>query len=139
TVRAVVNWFWKQFSGAGLSAVGDDRGVQGEWPVHPELLDWLACEFKDGPATSQKSDLSSRFTFHVSHPTHHASRITHHAWDVKRIVKLMVMSSTYRQQSNLRQDLLEIDPNNRLLAYQPPRRLEAEFVRDNALAIAGLL
>src|SRR5205085_962792 len=62
-----------------------------------------------------------------------------HPWDVKHIVKLMVMSSTYRQDSNQRPELKEIDPNNRLLACQSPRRLEAEFVRDNALTIAGLL
>ena len=86
----------------------DDLGVQGEWPVQPELLDWLACEFQAN-------------------------------WDVKHIVKLMVMSSTYRQQSNERPELKEIDPNNRMLACQSPRRLEAEFVRDNALEIAGLL
>ncbi len=118
TARAVVNRFWKQFFGTGLSTVVDDLGAQGDWPVHPELLDWLACEFRS-PSTRQAR---------ASHP-----------WDVKHIVKLMVMSSTYRQQSNLRPDLKEIDPNNRLLAFEPPRRLEAEFVRDNALFIAGLL
>ena len=120
TARAVVNRLWKQFFGTGLSAVLDDLGVQGDWPVHPELLDWLACEFKDGPARNRKSGAN-------------------HRWDVKHIIKLIVMSSTYRQDSNLRADLKEIDPNNRLLAAQTPRRLEAEFIRDNALFIAGLL
>ncbi len=109
TARAVVNRFWKQFFGTGLSAVVDDLGAQGEAPSHPELLDWLAVEFRD------------------------------RGWDVKHVVKLIVMSHTYRQDSRLRPDLKEIDPNNRLLASQSPRRLEAEFVRDNALAIAGLL
>jgi len=85
------------------------------------LLDWLACEFRDGP---------EREVF---------SRPSAHAWDVKHLVKLLVLSSTYRQDSNQRPDLKELDPNNRLLAAQAPRRLEAEFVRDNALFIAGLL
>jgi hypothetical protein len=109
TARAVVNRLWKQFFGTGLSAVVDDLGAQGEWPVHPELLDWLAVEFMDS------------------------------GWDVKHIVKLMVMSSTYRQISNPRPEMRELDPANRLLASQSPRRLEAEFIRDNALFIAGLL
>jgi hypothetical protein len=109
TARAVVNRLWKQFFGTGLSAVVDDLGAQGEWPVHPELLDWLAVEFMDS------------------------------GWDLKHIVKLMVMSSTYRQSSNPRPEIRELDPANRLLASQSPRRLEAEFIRDNALLIAGLL
>jgi hypothetical protein len=91
-------------------------------------LDWLACEFRDGSEDTQAPSNSS-----------HASRITHHSWDFKHMVKLVVMSSTYRQDSNQRPELKEIDPNNRLLAGQTPRRLEAEFVRDNALSIAGLL
>ena len=109
TARVFVNRLWKQFFGTGISAVVDDLGAQGEWPVHPELLDWLACEFMDS------------------------------GWDVKHMVRLMVTSSTYCQDSNQRPDLKDIDPNNRLLAAQSPRRLEAEFVRDNALTIAGLL
>jgi hypothetical protein len=109
TARAVVNRLWKQFFGAGLSAVVDDLGTQGEWPTHPELLDWLAVEFQDS------------------------------GWNVKHIVKQIVLSSTYRQQSGLRPEVREIDPNNRLLSCQSPRRLDAEFVRDNALSIAGLL
>jgi hypothetical protein len=119
TARAVVNRLWKQFFGNGISAVVDDLGVQGEWPVQPELLDWLACEFEGRSVP--------------------ASAAAAHSWDVKHMVKLMVMSSTYRQASNLRPELKDMDPNNRLLAWQSPRRLEAEFVRDNALAIAGLL
>jgi hypothetical protein len=109
TARAVMNRLWKQFFGTGLSAVVDDLGTQGEWPSHPELLDWLAVEFQDS------------------------------GWDVKHMVKQIVLSSTYRQQSGLRPELRDIDPNNRLLSCQSPRRLEAEFVRDNALSIAGLI
>ena len=109
TARTVMNRLWKQFFGAGISAVVDDLGAQGDWPVHPELLDWLAVEFMDS------------------------------GWDLKHMVKLMVVSSAYRQSSNPRPEIKEIDPANRLLASQSPRRLEAELVRDNALFIAGLL
>jgi hypothetical protein len=109
TARVFANRLWKQFFGTGLSAVMEDVGAQGEWPSHPELLDWLAVEFRDG------------------------------GWDVKALVKRLVMSSAYRQDARLRPELRESDPANRLLASQSPRRLEAEFVRDNALAIAGLL
>ncbi len=109
TARALVNRLWEQFFGTGLSAVLDDLGAQGEWPSHPELLDWLAVEFMD------------------------------RGWDVKAMVRLIVTSSTYRQSSRARPELLAADPANRLLARQNARRLEAEFVRDNALAIAGLI
>jgi hypothetical protein len=117
-----MNRLWKQFFGTGISAVVDDLGAQGEWPVHPELLDWLACEFMQPEFAPE---------FRDPQPPHR--------WDFKHMARLIVMSSTYRQDSNQRPDLKEIDPNNRLLACQSPRRLEAEFVRDNALAIAGLL
>lgn len=123
TSRAVMNRLWKQFFGTGLSAVVDDLGAQGEWPVHPELVDWLASEFMH-PTRSLPELASPDAAF---------------PWDMKHMVRLMVMSSTYRQDSNQRPELKEIDPNNRLLACQSPRRLEAEFVRDNALAISGLL
>ena len=122
TARAVVNRLWKQFFGTGLSAVVDDLGVQGDWPVHADLLDWLACEFVE-PQTASAAQGSKEAT----------------RWDVKHIVKLIVTSATYCQDSSQRLDVKEIDPNNRLWAAQSPRRLEAEFVRDNALFIAGLL
>lgn len=109
TARTFVNRTWKQFFGSGISEVVDDLGAQGEWPVHPELLDWLSAEFMDS------------------------------GWDMKHLIKLMVMSSTYRQSSNPRPEIHQMDPHNRLLASQTPRRLEAEFVRDNALFISGLL
>ena len=109
TARAFVNRLWKQYFGTGLSAVVDDLGTQGEYPSHPELLDWLAVDFMD------------------------------RGWDVKAMVRQMVTSATYRQASRDRPELAEIDPNNRLLARQTPRRLEAEFVRDNALSAAGLI
>ncbi len=109
TPRATMNRLWKQFYGTGLSMVVDDLGAQGEPPSHPELLDWLACEFRDS------------------------------GWDIQHMIRLMVSSSTYRQSSSLRPDMREIDPANRLLSSQNPRRLDAEFVRDNALSIAGAL
>jgi hypothetical protein len=109
TARVEVNRLWKQFFGAGLCGSIEDVGFQGETPSHPELFDWLAVEFRES------------------------------GWNVKHMVELMVLSSTYRQESKLRPELREIDPGNRLLASQSPRRLDAEFVRDNALAIAGLI
>ena len=123
TARAVVNRIWKQFFGTGISADLDDLGGQGEWPSHPKLLDWLACEF-----------MHPEYVGHS--PFQHPAP---HDWDIKHIVKLMVMSATYRQSSMPRPELKDIDPNNRLLARQSPRRLAAEFVRDNALFISGLL
>jgi hypothetical protein len=109
TARAVMNRLWQQFFGTGLSAVVDDLGSQGELPSHPELLDWLASEFRDS------------------------------GWDVKHMVRLIVTSHTYQQSSSLRPELKDSDPANRLLASQNPRRLDAEFVRDNALFIANAL
>ncbi len=109
TARVVVNRLWKQFFGTGLSKVLDDFGAQGEVPPNQPLLDWLACEFMD------------------------------RGWDVKHIVRLMVTSATYRQTSIPTRELLERDPENRLLARQDRWRLDAELVRDNALSLAGLL
>ncbi len=109
TARTVMNRTWKRFFGNGISAAVDDLGSQGEWPTHPELLDWLAVEFMDS------------------------------GWDMKHMIKLMVMSSTYRQSSNPDPKLHEMDPADKLLASQEPRRLDAEFIRDNALYISGLL
>jgi len=118
-----MNRLWKQFFGTGISAVVDDLGGQGEWPTHPQLLDWLACEFMH-----PEFDVAPA-----------AQSPAPHDWDFKHMAKLMVMSSTYRQSSKETPNLKEIDPTNRLLARQSPRRLEAEFVRDNALFISGLL
>jgi hypothetical protein len=109
TSRVFVNRLWKQFFGSGISNSVEDLGAQGEWPTHPELLDWLAVEFRQS------------------------------GWDVKHMVRLIVTSATYRQDSSLPASLRESDPNDRLLAAQAPRRLEAEFVRDNALFVARLL
>jgi len=109
TARVVVNRFWKLFFGAGLSRRLDDLGSQGDWPTHPALLDWLAVEFRDS------------------------------GWDMKHVIELMVTSATYRQSSTGNKAAEERDPQNRLLARQARLRLDAEFIRDNALAISGLL
>jgi hypothetical protein len=109
TARVFVNRLWKMYFGAGISKTLDDFGTRGEWPTHPELLDWLAVEFMDS------------------------------GWDVKHIVKLLVMSHAYRQTTVADDKLRERDPDNRLLARQSSFRLDAEMVRDNALAVSGLL
>ena len=109
TARVFVNRLWKLFFGTGLSRVLDDVGTQGEVPSHPELIDRLALEFMDS------------------------------GWDVKHVIKLMVMSKTYRQSSMPRPELEDWDPYNRFLARQARFRLEAEMIRDNALAVGGLL
>ena len=109
TARVAVNRYWQSYFGTGLVKTSEDFGSQGEMPSHPELLDWLATEF-----------------------------IRTH-WDVKAMQRLIVTSSTYRQASRVTPELLERDPENRLLARGPRFRLPAEFIRDNALAISGLL
>jgi len=109
TARVFVNRLWKLYFGAGLSRKLDDLGAQGEAPSNPDLLDWLAVEFMQG------------------------------GWDIKHMIKLMVMSGTYRQSSNMPAQLREADPENRYLARQSRLRLDAELVRDNALFISGLL
>jgi hypothetical protein len=103
TARAFVNRLWKQFFGTGLCKTLDDLGTQGEWPAHQDLLDWLAVEFMQS------------------------------GWDVKHLVRTIVLSKTYRQAAN------DKDADNRVLLRQRRFRLDAELVRDNALAIAGLL
>ncbi|HMF13743.1 MAG TPA: DUF1553 domain-containing protein, partial [Gemmataceae bacterium] len=109
TARVFVNRLWKLMFGQGLVKTVDDFGAQGTPPSHPELLDWLATEFARS------------------------------GWDVKHVVKLLAMSATYRQSSQASKEQRERDPTNLLLARQNRFRLDAEFVRDNALAIAGVL
>lgn len=109
TARTLVNRFWKLFYGQGLATPLDDLGRQGSVPTHPELLDWLSVEFMD------------------------------HDWDMKHIIRLMLMSDTYRQATDVSDELKRVDPYNQLYARQVRFRLDAEFVRDNALAVSGLL
>src|SRR5262249_27032449 len=120
TARVAVNRYWQSYFGTGLVKTIEDFGVQGEWPSHPELLDWLATEFS-GPSFSRDPKGSGA------------------AWDVKALQRLIVTSATYRQSSKLTKTLLEKDPENRLLARGPRFRLPAEAVRDQALAVSGLL
>jgi Protein of unknown function (DUF1553)/Protein of unknown function (DUF1549)/Concanavalin A-like lectin/glucanases superfamily/Planctomycete cytochrome C len=109
TARVTVNRFWQSYFGTGLVKTIEDFGSQGEWPIHQDLLDWLAVEFSsDG-------------------------------WDVKAMQKLIVMSATYRQSSKVTPDLLQRDPENRLMARGPRLRLGPEVIRDEALAVSGLL
>jgi len=109
TARAAVNRIWQQYFGTGLVSSSEDLGVQCEPPSHPELLDWLATEF-----------MSAR-------------------WSMKHLHKLIVMSATYRQSSRVTPELAARDPYNRLLARGPRFRVEAEVVRDIAMAASGLL
>ncbi len=109
TARVAVNRIWQTFFGTGIVATTADFGSQGEWPSHPELLDWLARDFVEC------------------------------GWDQKALIRKIVSSATYRQRSHESPELRELDPNNRLLARGPRFRLSAEFVRDQALAVSGLL
>ncbi|HVU86769.1 MAG TPA: PSD1 and planctomycete cytochrome C domain-containing protein [Pirellulales bacterium] len=116
--RVAANRYWQLFFGTGLVKTAEDFGSQGELPSHPELLDWLAVQLRDGGETSGAS----------AKP-----------WDVKALCRLIVTSATYRQSSHARADLAARDPDNRLLGRAPRGRLIAEFIRDQALAVSGLL
>lgn len=109
TARVTVNRFWQQFFGTGLVKTSEDFGARAEWPSHPELLDWLATEF-----------MSS-------------------GWDVKKLVHLIVLSSTYQQDSKVTPKALQADPENRYVSRGPRHRLDAEVLRDYALEVSGLL
>jgi len=109
TARVTVNRYWQQFFGIGLIKTVEDFGFQGERPPHQDLLDWLAIDFMQNN------------------------------WDIKRTLKTIVMSATYQQSSKVTPELQERDPDNRLMARGPRFRLPAEVVRDQALALSGLL
>ncbi len=190
TSRVTVNRFWQMLFGTGLVKTSNDFGSQGDWPSHPELLDWLACEFRDGPdatpcsspplpsngrgvrgeglgewrgvrgeglggsrgstatqiavnAQSQHDllspSLSSRGGEGETAAASPASDRRPQAWDIKHLLRLIVTSATYRQSAVVTPSLLERDPYNRLLARGPRFRMDAEMIRDSALAVSGLL
>jgi hypothetical protein len=109
TARVAMNRFWQQLFGTGIVKTAEDFGAQGQPPSYPELLDWLAVEFRQS------------------------------GWDVKAMMKLMVMSAAYRQTSRMTPEMVRRDPENRLLGRGPRYRLDAETLRDQALAVSGLL
>jgi hypothetical protein len=109
TARVTVNRFWQQIFGTGIVKTTEDFGTQGELPSHPLLLDWLATDFQE------------------------------HNWDVKHLVKTMVMSATYRQSSHSSAAAQQLDPFNRMLSHSPRFRLPSHTIRDQVLAVSGLL
>ncbi|KIC91445.1 PSD1 and planctomycete cytochrome C domain-containing protein [Flavihumibacter sp. ZG627] len=109
TARVFVNQLWQEFFGRGLVKTSGDFGMQGELPSHPELLDWLAVDFMEN------------------------------GWNIKRLVKQIVTSSTYQQSAKISKKSLELDPENIFLSHAPRNRLKAEWVRDMVLASSGLL
>ena len=109
TARVITNRYWQMFFGIGLVATSENFGVQGERPTHPQLLDWLATEFMDTE------------------------------WDAKRMHRTILTSSTWKQNSKVDDDIEQRDPNNRLLSHGPRRRLSGQAIRDQALALSGLL
>jgi mono/diheme cytochrome c family protein len=128
TSRVIANRYWQRFFGRGLVETENDFGTQGDPPTHPELLDWIASEFRAGGITraSATGELVSNSAIGPR-------------WDLKRLHRLFVSSATYRQSSHTRPDLIAIDPMNKLLARQSRLRVDAEIVRDMALAVSGML
>ncbi len=114
--RVIVNRFWEMLFGTGIVKTSEDFGFQSDWPSHRELLDWLAVAFRDGGYRDGVGP-----------------------WNVKAMLREIVTSSTYRQSSRRRAEAAMIDPQNRLLAYFPRKRLPAESIRDQALYVSGLL
>ncbi len=109
TARVTVNRYWQHVFGVGIVKTSEDFGSQGEWPSHPELLDWLATEFRES------------------------------GWNIKHMFRLMVVSAVYRQSAQVTPEALAIDPRNRHLSRGPRFRLDAEALRDQALTVSGLL
>ena len=133
TARVTVNRVWQQLFGTGLVRTSEDFGIQGEPPSHPELLDWLAVEFMHGVMEN-----GSNGVVDLSTPSLHHS-IAPKPWSLKRLIKLIVTSQTYRQDSKTTPKLLEKDPQNRLLSRAPRFRWPSHVIRDQALAASGLL
>ncbi|HKQ72084.1 MAG TPA: PSD1 and planctomycete cytochrome C domain-containing protein [Blastocatellia bacterium] len=145
TARVMVNRFWEQIFGRGLIETSEDFGTQGERPSHPELLDWLAVEFMNptwnagNGGTRGQEDKGTVGQGDKGNPQSAIRNPQSQAWSMKRFVRLIVTSSTYRQSSATTPALLEKDPHNRLFARGPRFRMEAEMIRDVTLAASGLL
>ncbi len=131
--RVAVNRWWAEFFGHGLVATLEDFGTQSDKPTHPELLDWLAVEFMTPrlAATQSGARDAERAPLRVAAKPN--------AWSMKHIHRLIVTSATYRQSSRVSAELVKRDPENKLYARGPRLRLDAETIRDNALAVSGLL
>ena len=121
TARVWVNRAWERFFGTGIVKTSENFGSQADFPSHPELLDWLAVEFMQPTTLPAVNGIAAQ------------------AWDMKALQKLILMSATYRQSSVVPSNVKQTDPENRLLARGPRFRLSAEIIRDQALAVSGLL
>jgi len=121
TARVWVNRVWERLFGVGIVKTSEDFGSQVEWPSHPDLLDWLAVEFSQPTSLPPVNGISAQ------------------AWDMKAMIKFIMLSKTYQQSSSASESLYQKDPDNRLLARGPRLRLPAEIIRDQALAASGLL
>jgi len=145
TARVFVNRLWKIAFGQGIVKSLEDFGAQGTPPTHPHLLDWLAVEFMQPSATPSLSNggagggASAARAGAASNPQSAIPNPKSLPWDIKRLLKLLVMSGAYRQSSHADESLRQKDPYNQWLARQNRFRLDAEMVRDNALAVSGLL
>jgi mono/diheme cytochrome c family protein len=133
TARSIVNRIWQAYFGTGLYVTAEDLGRQGERPSHPELLDWLAVELMEPSIVDFRIEGSSR------NPKSKIQNPKSPQWSLKHIHRLIVTSAAYRQSSKVSQQLLERDPDNRLLARGPRLRVDGEIVRDIALTVSGLL
>ena len=155
TPRVIVNRIWQQFFGQGLVTTPEDFGTRCDMPSHPELLDWLAVAFRDGGMRDEGGGMNKSASEKTLHPS---ALIPHPSWDVKALLKTIVMSATYQQSSKTTQHSAlhtphstlstqhsalstqySTDPDNRWLARAPRLRVEAEIVRDISLSAAGLL
>jgi hypothetical protein len=140
TSRVQVNRFWQMLFGTGLVKTVEDFGAQGEFPSHPELLDWLAVELMQPSwGVKEKNGVTERRGDRAINPQSAIRNPQSKGWNVKALLKTIVMSAAYRQSSRVTPELRTRDPENRLLARGPRLRLSAEMIRDAALFVSGLL
>ena len=155
TARVIVNRLWLQHFGEGIVETPSDLGANGGKPTHTELLNWLACELREGrerrdereepegkdPGSTLHSSGSrlSPLISHLSSGSRPSSLVSHPSWSLKHIHRLICLSETYRQSSAPREDGVAVDAGSRLLWRYPPRRMEAEAIRDAILTVSGQL